>query len=920
MKKLILSALIALSTLSSSQAANLYSSNLGNGVSLSDATVGIPEGTIRFGVFPNGFDFDANVDNFAALDAAFIEVASFSGDLTVDSVDGFYQSALSYDTSATYDDTVYATGIAGQKVYIWVLNSLVPEEVTQQLIVSSNQTWVAADAVIADTFASPDTGVAGLTFHVGSNALGNNIGAGANSHVLGGAQTEITEAVLSAAPSATANAGTNVILTVTSDGSGPKSFIWSKDGEVIPEESSSTLDLGTTVAQDTGVYSVLVSNNVTEEFETNELSVTINTPKPTFLTQPVGTVVAEGDELNLTSKAVAQGTLLYQWKKGANIVGQTSPELSLPNMSLKQAGSYSVTVTNLPTAGGGAVNSAKAEVVVVSQATNTLVSPVGAKVTLTALIAGKGASFQWFKVGTVEPLTNGADYTGVTTTKLSVLAVDGADSGDYYCTVSVGEVDVNSGLQTLNVYTAAPALDETLTGLPAMPDGKIGETYSYQIPVLGGASGAPATYGQKGLPAGLTLNTKTGLITGRPSKATTGDVTVTFTVTNKLGSDTATASIAILASPELSGLAGLYVGPIDRNTESGIFGAELGGRFEMTVTTLGSITGKLFLGATQLSVKGFIELGGELPSTELVVARPGNLTPLKIGIEIDGDEIFGFISDTVVGSDMVFDGYRNVYKKGTNEPEGLGQYNFVIALDDENEDLVTDATLPQGAGYGIFTVAADGKLSVKGKTADGEAFTTASFLSPDYDVFIFQTLYKTVQKGSILGRLAIDEDQLIDGSATQLRPADPSTKQRTYAAGFDLTDEEENALIIRGGAYTAPASKIYLDASANDVAQLIFIRGVEEAAEAAEAGITLLDNFKFTIGANEAKTKLVINSKTGLITGSFALADKRASKFEGVIIPDEADFIGAGFYTLPSAVGTTSSILSGLMVLEVPVP
>ena len=60
MKKLALSALMMLSLLGSSQAANLYSSNLGNGLTLLGGTSPVTQGTIRFGVFPTGFDFNAN--------------------------------------------------------------------------------------------------------------------------------------------------------------------------------------------------------------------------------------------------------------------------------------------------------------------------------------------------------------------------------------------------------------------------------------------------------------------------------------------------------------------------------------------------------------------------------------------------------------------------------------------------------------------------------------------------------------------------------------------------------------------------------------------------------------------------------------------------------------------------------------------
>lgn len=918
MKKYFLSALLAMGTMGSGQAANLYSSNLGNGVSTDGSLAGIASGTVRFGVFPDNFDFNANVGDFNALDAAFIQVASYSGDLSVSSINGFFQQAISYDATASFEGVSYASGIAGKKVYIWILNSVNPEEVSQQLVVSSNQTWVAADAVIADTFASPDSGVSGLTFHVGS-AGGADIGASSPSHVLGGAQTAVTQVLLSATPGNVVNDGTAVTLTAQADGSPVKTYKWLKNGVEIAGQTASTLVIASAVPGDTGKYQVLVSNNLADDVASNEISLTVNTQKPTIIEQPESAVVAVGDTLELDVAAVGQGVLKYQWKKGANIAGATGTELELPNMSLAQAGAYTVTVTNAPGANTGTVVSAKAEVVVVDQTPAVVASAPGANVSLTTVTAGKVETYQWFKEGDANPLQNGAKYVGVTTKTLSVRSVQDADSGNYYCRIGAGTDHENSGIRTLSVFTAAPELDAT--AIAAMPDAEIGSTYSFQVPVLGGSAKAPLTYAAKGLPAGLKIDAKTGLITGRPTKAATG-VSVTLTATNRQGSDSETVTIDVNASPELAGLAGTYVGPIDRNTESGLPGSELGGRFEMTVSTLGALTGKLYLGAVTLPAKGFIELDGEVPYAEFTVARAGGLTPLVVGFEIEDDTLVnGYISDTE--NEVNFDGYRNVYHAKNNPADDVkGLYNFSIGFADANPNLA-DASVPQGAGYGSFTIAPDGKLTIKGKTADGEAYTTASFVGPEGEVFLFQTLYKTADKGSIHGRLLIvtDEGKVIEGSATQLRPADLSGKQRTYAAGFSITDPA-SAYVVNGGPYAESANKVLFNETSGDQLQLSFIRGAEADAQTAEALLTLLTGNKLTVGTNGAKTKVTVNAKTGLITGSFTLTDRRAGKFEGVIIPGEGNTqTGLGFYLLPEATPsvTTSKIVSGLMSIEPPV-
>lgn len=70
----------------------------------------------------------------------------------------------------------------------------------------------------------------------------------------------------------------------------------------------------------------------------------------------------------------------------------------------------------------------------------------------------------------------------------------------------------------------------------------MGSAFSYQI----SASGTPTSYGGTGLPAGLSLNTTTGAITGTPTAAGTSNVAIS--ATNSSGTGTATLVITISPS------------------------------------------------------------------------------------------------------------------------------------------------------------------------------------------------------------------------------------------------------------------------------------------------------------------------------------------------------------------------------------
>lgn len=190
--------LIALATtalfLSSASAASLLSTNFGNGFTLSNGTTALSSGSLRFGTFASGFNFAANANNFAALDAAFTDVYTYSGAINAFSTNGFFDVNQSYN-NVTFDGTPFdsssgstsnvAGDIAGEKVYLWVLNSTTPGSATQHGIFSTNTLWTDFDTVgNNDTLFSPDTGNAGLTAHIGALAAGADIGAGASSHTL----------------------------------------------------------------------------------------------------------------------------------------------------------------------------------------------------------------------------------------------------------------------------------------------------------------------------------------------------------------------------------------------------------------------------------------------------------------------------------------------------------------------------------------------------------------------------------------------------------------------------------------------------------------------------------------------------------------------------------------------------------------
>ncbi len=154
-------------------------------------------------------------------------------------------------------------------------------------------------------------------------------------------------------------------------------------------------------------------------------------------------------------------------------------------------------------------------------ATQTLAS-LGATLTISGGIGGTLNVYQWYK--------NNAPISGATSATFSIPAVTATDAGVYRCQVTstyigVGTttgVTITSSNVTINICN--------ITINPSLPNTTIGTPYN-QMLTQTGLSGVPTWSVSAGtLPAGLSLATGTGVISGTPT--TIGTSTFTIQVTD----------------------------------------------------------------------------------------------------------------------------------------------------------------------------------------------------------------------------------------------------------------------------------------------------------------------------------------------------------------------------------------------------
>jgi chitinase len=102
---------------------------------------------------------------------------------------------------------------------------------------------------------------------------------------------------------------------------------------------------------------------------------------------------------------------------------------------------------------------------------------------------------------------------------------------------------VGSATRILTItVAAAPVVTAPVISSAATASGTVGTAFSYQIV----ASGSPTSYSATGLPAGLTVNATSGVISGTPAAAATS--AVTLRASNAVGSGTSSLTITIVAA------------------------------------------------------------------------------------------------------------------------------------------------------------------------------------------------------------------------------------------------------------------------------------------------------------------------------------------------------------------------------------
>jgi hypothetical protein len=188
------------------------------------------------------------------------------------------------------------------------------------------------------------------------------------------------------------SAGQNASFTVVAIGTPAPSYQWRKDGVAIAGATGATLTLANATPTAAGNYTVVVTN-AAGSVASAAAVLTVNVP-PSITTSPGNLAVTTGQNASFTVVATGTPAPGYQWRKdGVDIAGATGATLTLTNVALTAAGSYTVVVTNV----AGSVTSAAGTLTVpfarlINLSILTSLATAGDTFTMGYVVGGSGTS------------------------------------------------------------------------------------------------------------------------------------------------------------------------------------------------------------------------------------------------------------------------------------------------------------------------------------------------------------------------------------------------------------------------------------------------------------------------------------------------------------------------------------------------
>jgi len=737
----------------------------------------------------------------------------------------------------------------------------------------------------------------------------------------------INPLIVSSPSSQTLPIGSTAIFTVVAQGT-DLTYSWRKNGVLIPDEEGSTLQLTDIGAASAGVYDVVVSNSVNS---VTSAPATLAIARAALISsQPESVIVRSGTLLTLTTGVTGTPAPTVSWTKdGTAVAGATAAALSFSSVALTDAGVYRSKVLNE----GGTQESNPAAVLVVDATPRMVVVKQGGNATATVVVAKPAAidvGYLWRRNGV--PLIQNSKFSGVTSARLTMRGMGLLDAGTFTCDViAPGAMGmVVSG--NFNVVVATqPQLAEF-----TVPLAYVGRDFEFVLPSPEVASQTPTRFTVTGLPAGMKLEAATGRLLGRPTRP--GLFNLRIRAFNPAGGgNTVTASLRVQPLPVAT--VGAFTGLLARQA---VINNNGGGVMTVAVTDNGAFSGNVVVPGARYVVRGTVNraLNGVVTGTTPITRKGAD--PLVFDFTINpntGYSTGNLRLNQTTNSEII--GWKNVWHATYNSTKDFGYVPNNANIGYYTLAMTPPAggvEIPRGTGFASVTVATSGRVTVRGRTVDGQTVLFNGPLSPNGEFFVYQPLDRNT--GSLLGPLrilSVDEDnngssevriqQLSGIGFDQFKNVRPAG-ERLYQAGFGLLP-----LTVKGGPYVAPSAPNFrilgLQELDPDAILRFFDGGLAESATHPGVIFDIKKNNTAAMptgaDSNPGAVSWKINAKTGLFSGRFTLVDgavRRNVNYFGQLVPVTPTSVrGVGSFQLPQLPGAgetlkTSPIRTGRVDLQ----
>lgn len=511
----------------------------------------------------------------------------------------------------------------------------------------------------------------------------------------------------------------------------------------------------------------------------------------------------------------------------------------------------------------------------------------GSRATFSVRASGPDLSYEWLHNG--EPIAN------ANTAELRIAAVAPQDAGSFECVVrnSAGIARTQAALLRVIEKPVLAAFD--------LPDLVLGQVVSLQL-----RANPPATnYSASGLPRGLSLDRSSGLISGRPLELRS-TVTITATASNAAGSGPSRSDSFAVNAPA-AGLTQRFVATLPRSIA---LNQLLGGRLQIEVNSLGSLSGSLTLGAAPaLRFTSPLPTEATNPQVSISLPRQGNSSLLlNLTFNPGQSSLNATLSDA---SDSLPFTAKAAALSAVRQ-NLIGNYTMALKVGSFH---VNKPWVPQGHSVAALTLGPQGNCNAVLLLADGSRLTLGGDLLGGGEVPWFAPLYRG--SGSLSGTLSFADasGDLADSQLSWFKAA--KAGELFHAEGFGPMDLESV-----GRRYLTPAADaLPLGFAGENNARLRFDQGNLWALHPnhPNCSVTLTATGATAHSSNGSAVSLSVDKgrvaafragSSGSFRGGFKLRDMdlsvtppraltRQVSFQGMLVDDGSGLKGYGFFILP---------------------